>query len=579
MNTRLLKYWLIWISTVLVTAAGSVQSQPAARPAWLDSLVIETAGHVKPQRILDAIRRQGLLKTDRVTPDTVAVTALRWLQRRGFWNARLVRMELREAPSTHLWMQIDEGAPAHLRMIRFRTGSDVEIPFLEEKRIASFEAIEQQVNAVLRQFGDQGYPFARAQLDSIIAENEHGRQEQYTLVYTIEPGPPVVIDSIRIIGNQLTRNQVILRELPIRPGMPYQESLIEAIPSRLQRLRFLHVVDEPRLYVTPHRSGILEIEVEEGRSNFFNGVLGYNPGTGSQPGFLSGLIDVQFDNLLGTGRQVRARWEKRGPQTQDLALFFREPWVLGWPLHLEGGFQQLIQDTSYVRRNWQFKLEWPFLENMELVARLSRSAVLPDSVGLALGIPPSRSTSAGFGIDYSSLDEPVNPSRGASFSTLLETISKRLDDAGGAVYRQKRVQVDATWNVPLWRWQVVHVGLHWRQITTNEPFVSISDQFRFGGATTLRGYREEQFRGSRVAWATLEYRYLLGRRSRAFLFYDLGYFSRRERDRRLIQAVKQSLGFGVRLETGIGLVGMDYGLGEGDSLLQGKVHLSLINAF
>ncbi|RME01868.1 MAG: hypothetical protein D6814_00690, partial [Calditrichaeota bacterium] len=199
------------------------------------------------------------------------------------------------------------------------------------------------------------------------------------------------------------------------------------------------------------------------------------------------------------------------------------------------------------------------------------------------GIPNSQSTATGLGLRYDSIDDPINPRRGAEFYTLLESISKKVSaldsiSAGGS-FKQKRLVVDASWSQPLWNFQVFYMGLHWRQVTSNEPVISITDQFRFGGATTLRGYREEQFRGSRIAWANIEYRYLLARHSRAFLFYDLGYFFRVEEANKKIEQIKQSFGFGVRMETRLGVIGLDYGMGEGDTLLRGKIHVSLINSF
>jgi outer membrane protein assembly factor BamA len=77
----------------------------------------------------------------------------------------------------------------------------------------------------------------------------------------------------------------------------------------------------------------------------------------------------------------------------------------------------------------------------------------------------------------------------------------------------------------------------------------------------------------------LEYRYLLGRRSRAFVFADAGMYQRRERDRGLIREDKIGYGFGIRLETRLGVMGVDYGLARGDDLIQGKVHVGLVNRF
>jgi len=108
------------------------------------------------------------------------------------------------------------------------------------------------------------------------------------------------------------------------------------------------------------------------------------------------------------------------------------------------------------------------------------------------------------------------------------------------------------------------LGAYGRLVTTSEPFVTFPDQYRFGGATTLRGYREEQFRGSRVAWSNIEYRYLLSPRSRAFVFVDLGYYYRIEpqipndlSSLHKIEAFKRSFGFGIRLDTRLGIVGLE----------------------
>ena len=49
----------------------------------------------------------------------------------------------------------------------------------------------------------------------------------------------------------------------------------------------------------------------------------------------------------------------------------------------------------------------------------------------------------------------------------------------------------------------------------------------FGGAESLRGYREGQFRGDRVVYGGIEYRYGDPRAARVYTFFDAGAFSRR----------------------------------------------------
>ncbi len=52
----------------------------------------------------------------------------------------------------------------------------------------------------------------------------------------------------------------------------------------------------------------------------------------------------------------------------------------------------------------------------------------------------------------------------------------------------------------------------------------LSEQFRFGGAASLRGYREDEIHGSRAAWGGVELRIGPPGGSRLYTFYDLGYF-------------------------------------------------------
>jgi outer membrane protein insertion porin family len=128
--------------------------------------------------------------------------------------------------------------------------------------------------------------------------------------------------------------------------------------------------------------------------------------------------------------------------------------------------------------------------------------------------------------------------------------------------------------------QVAAIGLHGRELQSGQ--LEESEMFRFGGAKTLRGYRENQFLGSRVAWSNFEYRFLLARRSFFYGFVDAGYYSRPADDVRRIaksEAFKCGYGVGVQLETGLGNLGVSFALGQGDSFTEGKVHVGIINEF
>ncbi len=449
----------------------------------------------------------------------------------------------------------------------------------------SLQRFEQSLDGALSYFEKNAYPFIRFELSSITLDSSKDHLALNVRVKTVQ-GPKLIIKEIQVIGNEVTQKKVIQREIRIKEGDLYNAARADKIRPRLMRLGFFNRVDEPEVFLATENEGGLLIRVEEGNSSRFDGVVGYTPGTGEEKGYFTGLIDLTFANLFGTGRSLAAHWQKRDRASQDLLFRYREPWIGGYPVHPSILFQQLVQDSSYVQREWGADLELPLLENISLFTTFRRSSVLPDSSGAAaLGIQGSNTASWGASFSYDSRDDLLNPRQGIYYSTGVKTLSKRyaspiLSTPLPSKVSAKSYSIDLEFFLPTFKRQVLSAGFHGRQLISSEKPVPLPDLFRMGGTKTLRGYREDQFRGSTVAWTNLEYRYIMGRRSRAFVFCDIGYYQQ-EMAETLLSAVKIGYGFGVRLETGLGIMGLDYGLAYGDKqgLMSGLLHVGLINEF
>jgi outer membrane protein insertion porin family len=132
----------------------------------------------------------------------------------------------------------------------------------------------------------------------------------------------------------------------------------------------------------------------------------------------------------------------------------------------------------------------------------------------------------------------------------------------------------------IFRRQVAALKLNGRELRGS--FFEISDLFRLGGTNTLRGYREDQFLGSRIFWSNLEYRFLLANRTYTYLFFDTGYYLIKEDPSRKInkqEAFNIGYGLGLNIETSLGVIGVSFALAKGDSFADGKIHFGLLNEF
>lgn len=520
------------------------------------------------------------------------------LQASGFYFARIDSLGFeytRDSSEVDVTVHVTEGGLVRLHTVQVMNADSQALEVAAELQsrqgqIFDPNRLEQDIVDIVRRYEQQGHPFCQVSLEQMQVRRLNDGELGLDILLRVEPGPWVTIGQIEIIGNKHTRDYVIRRELGLQAGDRYDPQEFDAIRRRLMRLGYFRWVNPPRLEMLRDGTGKLIVELQEGTTNRFDGVIGYNPATATSEGFVTGLLDVSFGNLLGTGRVVQARWERRSQTTQELQFRYLEPWVAGWPLHAGFTFQQRIQDTTYVERELSLDLRVRLSDQLSVFSRFSKRDVTPDSLGVALlGIPESSTLNLAAGLVFDSRDDLLNPRSGLRYETAFELGRKRIDpllaeDGAPAseTFEQKRVTLDFESYLTLFGPHVLAVALHGRQVTSDERVIPITDQYRFGGARTLRGYREDQFRGSRVAWANLEYRYLLGPRSRIFLFVDFGYFTRDD----LVDDAVFSLsgdqvgyGLGLRIDTRLGFFGIDYGLGQGDGLSNGKVHVGLINDF
>ncbi len=522
------------------------------------------------------------------------------LNKQGFIFASIDSVTFAYSPDSsqvELSIKVEEGDRAKFASLRVTDSApeagEIANDFRSQagKRFRS-GILEDDIELIIQRHEQNGYPFCRVTVAAFDLEPLQNGETGLAVGLRVEPGPQVRIDEISVRGSDQTREFVILRELPLRLGDIYDQREIDRIQSKLMRLGFFKWVNPPVLVQLDDGRYRLLIELAEGNHNQFDGVLGYNPASANQGSFITGLLDVRFGNLFGTARQIDAHWERRTQETQDLSLKYTEPWLAGRPVNLGLGFEQLIQDTSYVNRRLAVDLTFLFNDNLSFASRFSRSDVSPDSLGaLRLGIPPSRSLTFGLGVAFNTTDDILNPQHGVKYETAVEWTKKTLEGEGSSAtatpadqsFNQRRLTIDFENYFRLFRWQVLALALHGRETRSAEEVVQITEQYRLGGTRTLRGYREEQFRGSRIAWANFEYRYLLGPRSRMFLFTDLGYFFREEQQvgggLRRIDGLRVGYGFGLRFDTRLGFFGIDYGLGENDGFSEGKIHIRLINEF
>ncbi|OGU50047.1 MAG: hypothetical protein A2006_10030 [Ignavibacteria bacterium GWC2_35_8] len=544
----------------------------------------------------------GLAVSAKVKPEYLDSTLLRIasnLTSRGYFNADFTGSNINyNSDSSYAVVNlfIDEGPATYFRKINinYPDSSDkaeiVESFNYLEGRFFDKSEFEEVVANLLQYFENNGYPFANLKISSVNFIKDTVEEEYYADVFVnITMDVKGTIDRFEIKGNDKTNDNVIIRELRIKPGELYSQKEIDELPKKLNRLRFFEPVNSPQFYFSSDNKGTLLIEIKEKQTNNFDGIIGYIPSNKpDEKGFVTGLVNISLRNIFGSGRSAAIRWQKLDRNSQELELKYLEPWFLGYPFNIGVGFNQRKQDTIYVQRKFEGAIEFLATETITASVQLATESIIPsENSANVFTVYNSSSLLTGLSLKIDTRDDPYAPTEGILFSNTYSFSRKIINGPSQFISSDlktninlQRILIGLDFFYSIFSRQVVALKLNGRELQGS--FFEISDLFKLGGTNSLRGYREDQFLGSRVFWSNLEYRLLLARRTYTYLFFDTGYYLVKEDAARKVskqEAFNIGYGLGLNIETSLGVIGVSFALAKGDSFTDGKIHFGLVSEF
>lgn len=423
----------------------------------------------------------------------------------------------------------------------------------------------------------RGYHFPALALESI-NPGYTGDRWYLNPAIRLDWGEITRIDTIFFQGLVKTRVAVLNRAVRPMLGTVFTERQEAAIRHALQRFAFLSVDGDNEIVQTREgRTGIL-VSLRERQDNEFIGVVGYVPETYNRSGYFTGELDLKFHNLSGTGRQLFLYWSKTNRYSQEIELGYKEPWLWKTDFYGVAEFQQVLRDTLVVIR--KLGIGSGFYSNRfgSFEINLNRESAIPTPGGRELlGLSRSETGAVGVRHVFDRRDNIHNPARGLFLQTGIAA-GHQVRDSLAAVTRLE-LTLESAGFIPLKNSWVIAIELNSRAKWLSggeEP--GFAEQYWFGGAGNLRGYPNDFFHGSRIAWGSLELRRLIGELSSYYIFFDQGYYQRFDDDK-LFDDNPFSYGVGIRLASRMGIIGLDYGFGKGDSFSTAKIHIRLISRF
>ena len=468
--------------------------------------------------------------------------------------------------------------------------------------VLNFVMVNQKIRQIENLYLQQGYILVSVPTVQVTPDG--------ILNIAIEEGR---IEDISLVGNEKTKDKVILRELRFKKGQPFNKFLASRSMERLYNLGYFEDVN---MKLLPGKYGdhnvIIEIDVVEQKTGIITVGAGYSESDG-----MVGVLEVGDTNFRGTGDKVNVHWEFGGSgRGRNYQLSYTRPWINSNGDSLGASvFNRVYQYNDYNakgetiaeydKRRQGWNLTWGRVSdeyrtnylNFESVKEsyddrdgfqwggVAREAFMKDYKKKGFNNSKEmekdwsnkiqnnfgRTNSLTFTHVFDNRDNYFNASRGRRLSYSLQWGGHGL----GGKYDFYKVTAEGRFYKSLSNGHILALRLMGGYINGD---VAYGNLFDLGGANTLRGYEDEQFKGNKMYAATLEYRFPIAKKVQGVVFTDMG--STWGIDNGQIPwyeddtSIHFSAGVGIRLQTPIGPIRLDYGHGD-----RNKFHFSFGTQF
>ena len=446
---------------------------------------------------------------------------------------------------------------------------------VKDGEILNSRLLQQNIQSIKDVYREEGYILAK------VTDINIDREGNLTL--RINEG---TLEGYKVKGNTKTKDYVILREMRQKPGEPFNSKKARRSMQRVYNLGFFEDVNIKMNPGVEPNAVVMELDVKEKRTGTFGIGAGYSTADG-----VIGMVSIGDTNFRGTGDAVSLTFEKSGSETDARGFTFswRHPWIdkketVGTLRIYNRTYQYDDYNTdgnlveSYMRKysGGEITLGRPVSEystnyltfrnrDDKYVRHVKnkgtdRSGYVfedwrKDNFGLTRSVIFSHVTDT--------RDNVYNPTTGGRVS-----LTGEVAGLGGDFNFQKFTIEDQQY-IKVGHAQVIALR---GQYGVGRGEISEFNLYKVGGQNSLRGYREDQFRGTRMALATLEYRFPIVSKVQGALFTDWG----AAWDEGLTpKDLKGSIGVGLALNTPLGPLRLDYGRGKNG----GRVHFTVGGTF
>jgi outer membrane protein insertion porin family len=523
-------------------------------------------------------------------------------QNSGYFRAKIISLRTSfnaDHDRVNISINIDEGPITQIQKITFEGNNQIpERDLLEQLNLSPLEPLrlnqlESGIANIKKYYRDHGFLEMNLINEKNESENLVTYNEDDTLAilhFKIFEGPKVIVSSIVIEGNSITKDYVVLKEVEFKPGDVLTPAKIDESLARLQRLNLFTSVD---IRTLEEKTMVSQRTVVVHVSDRDPGVYNFGAGATNELGFtLRGYAGVAYRNISGLARAISLRVDINDYlQTvkfleRRISAGYLEPYLFDTRLKFRTNFTDAVYIADYTRFLATQSDQADFDLEQEITSHvLVRWDVLNWTKYSTYQIngdpayPPYNvdigATGPTIELDYR--DNPFSPTRGSYTKINLEYGDPLLLSTSNVNYWRATASYSYNWNIfrkVVWA-NMVRGGIlqNLKPIDEGGQVPWLQKGFLLGGPTTIRGFTyaeafpnvqdlgNQEFQLTTNASMYLiksEVRFPIKGNIGAVLFFDGGAVVITGTDY-LGSGFRDAAGFGVTYNTPVGAVSAELG--------------------
>ena len=435
----------------------------------------------------------------------------------------------------------------------FGQSKTIVIDDTEELSINTYDEVNLKLDSLLYQSDNIGEYFKLSKInsDSLITYNRRSID--------------VTLDTIIFKNNNEIRKSVLKQIFkPLIDTNPIIETT-KIFNAIINSTPFIKANSEIYFGIKKNQKVGAVVDINSNFNNYFSGLIGASR-SNEKKWLVNGQMDIHLENQWKTASIIDLHWKRLDEETQILNLKYEEPHPFSLPIGVSLAYNQDLREGNYVNTNSAVGI----IKTIPGIGRLGfggkntkiNSTAKGDSLGL------SNLTAQAIYIDciIDYRNDYWLPTQGF-FISLYSDVGKREVSDSSTVIIAGQAKVEKY--LPLWGKNNLALKVLGNINWISSGTLHSGEFIRYGGANNLRGYTEDHFKSDWVIIPTVEYNVKLGSNQQITLFLD---FALQE----VYKPVPYGYGIGFTQVTKNSVLKLYYGLGRGDSIKNGKIHLQFL---